>query len=132
MGNFLNSFRLIFPFEKDFKYSELESFLSPFSWNHVYKIEKLKFYTWNIVVPKMYIIMLEIFQHSKHNVLFYDGPDFHTIGYKATPTKLYIAKSFQIYIMYLGNKDNCWLARESAYWSILCATVFQGLVAGSL
>ena len=28
--------------------------------------------------------------------------------------------------------DYCWLARESAYWSIRCATVFQGLVAGSL
>ena len=24
----------------------------------------------------------------------------------------------------------CWLARESAYWSILCATVFQGFVGG--
>ena len=90
---------------KDFIDIERHSFLSPFSWIHVYYIKDYTYYTWSIFVPKMFKILL-ILPRKKAKMHFYDGPDFHSNLYDVTTITTFRSTSFQIFIMYLGHQQD--------------------------
>ena len=52
------------------------NYVLPFSWNHIYFLANVSHLMWNIIVPKMYIIMLKILKVSmlKQSVIIFDGP----------------------------------------------------------
>ena len=93
------------PHYKDFTDIERYSFLSPFSWIHVYYIKNYTYYTWNVFVPKMFKIFL-ILPRKKAKMYFYDGPDFHSNHHNVTNMTTFRSISFQIFILYLGHQQD--------------------------
>ena len=95
----LNTILHNFPNVQKFDTAEEKLFVLPFSWNTVYFIGNISYYTWGIFVPKMYKLIIQIINVNKSLVLF-DGPDFHSNKCKFANNSKITASSFQIFVLY--------------------------------
>ena len=101
------------PNSQKFDTVEENFFVSPFSWNTVYFIGNISYYTWGIFVPKMYLLIIQIIKAKKSLDLF-DGPDFHSNKCKVANNSKITASSFQILVLYKDYTKNIKIGFESS------------------
>ena len=83
------------------------TFVHPFSWNHIYILENTSHYTWNIIVPKMYRLLIKFLKVclSRKSIILFDGPDFHNKELESNFKQIMIASTFQVFILYLNHNN---------------------------
>ena len=88
-------------FTKSFSQVEIDSFVAPFSWMHGYHVFHLRYYSWNIFVPKMFKLVLRIQNSSlvRNSIYIYDGPDYQSNKCEMTQNTTCFAKYFQAFIL---------------------------------
>ena len=108
-GAILETFLHKYKKYNDFKLIENISFVYPFSWNHAYSFANVSYLMWNIIVPKMYIILLRISKIliAKKSIIILNGPDINSNQIQIDLEETFTASSFQVSILYLNmqNKD---------------------------
>ena len=83
---------------------ENKSNVHPFSWVNKYIFRMAIYYNWNILVPKIFKLLLKFskFLQQEDFLYFYDGPDCHSMQYDITTIKTFRPSSFQVSILYHG------------------------------
>ena len=89
----------------DFHAVENLTFFYPFSWNHIYILENIMHYTWNIIVPKMYQLLITFSKVLKKSLILFDGPDFHCKQLETNTEDIVKASTFQVLILYLNDNN---------------------------
>ena len=88
-----------------FNVIENVAFVYPFSWNHIYIIENVPYFSWNIIVPKMYRLLMKILIVSrlKKTLIIYDGPGLNSKQLETSNEQFFTASSFQVLVVYLNH-----------------------------
>ena len=88
-----------------FNVIENVAFVHPFSWNHIYMIENVSYFPWNIIVPKMYRLLMKILIVSlaKKTLIIYDGPGLNSKQLETNNEQFFTASSFQVLVVYLNH-----------------------------
>ena len=83
------------------------NYVLPFSWNHIYFLANVSHLMWNIIVPKMYIIMLKILKVSmlKQSVIIFDGPDINSNQLHINTEETITGGTFQLLVLYLNTQN---------------------------
>ena len=108
-NSFLRSFLYKYQYYKKFGTVEELSSVFPFSWNHVYFIGTHYYYSWNIIVAKMYKLIIDILKDplkSKETLILFDGPDFQCSHFQMDTVINFTASSFQVSILYFSSYNN--------------------------
>ena len=100
----------LYKFKSHNNVNDIESitFTDPFLWNHNYLLENICHYTWNIVVQKMYRILVKSLRLSVANgsLIIFDGPDINSNQHYFDTNKAFIANTFQVFIMCIHYQNN--------------------------
>ena len=102
IGTILESFLYKYKNYNDFSNLENITFVYPFSWNHVYILTNVSHFTWNIIVPKMYILLLKFLKVPlvKSSTIIFNGPDINSNQLNINNEKIFTASSFQVLILH--------------------------------
>ena len=88
-----------------FRDIEIKSNILPFSWIHKYVFRNDVYINWNIFVPKMFKLSLNLSKviHLIKSLSLYDGPDYHSMQYNIATSTAFTSSSFQVSIFYYGS-----------------------------
>ena len=106
-NSIMETFLYKFKNYNNFNLIENVTFLYPFSWNHIYIISNTYYYSWNILVPKMYRLLMKILKvlQIKRTVIIFDGPDLNNKELEIDTKHLVTASSFQVLVIYLNHPN---------------------------
>ena len=92
---------------KDKNTAENITSIHPFSWNHIYFLKNIAHCSWNIIIPKIYQLLIKVLNifSVKNSIIIYDGPDFNNKPFGLNIEEFFAASSFQVLILHHNPKN---------------------------